>query len=338
MPQKDDQTSAIVHRPHVLATVIAWVLVLAVAGFACVWFVLPYVQGSSTSSNTGYILMSLGTTKGTEHPYMMDVAADAFDRATGQGFTPSSSVDGRYFVWVGGLSVPGHQDLEAIILYDRQTSTSTVFTLGGGIPEVPQVSPDDSAVTYMALSNTATSTSTFFTPSYWNIYTAKEGQVAGVVTHGAYPHWSPDGSSILYVADDGLHQYVLTSGNDTLVWPVVGKATSMRMMLTVSKDGTMFAWTNPLHEQILVASIISWSPFSAREQTRIPVFAFWPVFSPDDTELAFEQVNWSTNPTAQPSNPRLTVYNLKTGRMRELVNLSPFDQTKMFVSDWAVNL
>ena len=342
MPEPIPEEKVSTKVPHYAVTVIAWILVLAILVSFYFWYSIYFPATNSktaVSNNPGYILMSLSVAAGPQRPYDFDVAKSSFDRSPYNGLSPSASVDGKYVVWSAGIPHGTAANIAGVFLYNANLATSTLFASGGtGVPETPQLSPHDTAVVFAEPTATSSTSNAFFTPSTWNIYFARTGTAPRVIVHGMYPHWSPSGRSILYLSDNGLHLYNIASSTDYLVWPMAGGSASTRMMLTVSKDGTKLAWTNPLHEQILIANITSWSPFKATEVMRIPVFAFWPVFSPDDNQLAFEQVNWSTTPSAQPTDPRLTVFNFSSKTIRTLVNLSPFNQMGIFVSDWTTTI
>jgi hypothetical protein len=81
--------------------------------------------------------------------------------------------------------------------------------------------------------------------------------------------------------------------------------------------------------------VISWDPFVGELGKTIPDRAFWPVFSPDGTYLAYEAVDWPTSASSGgPSNARLVIFDLATPQKQVVQDLSGFVQTKMFISDW----
>ena len=322
--------------------ILRWSAVVVILAIVLAFFVYAhYLLTNSSSTNKtsftltpGYIFLSLAVgTSSSQHVYLADTTHTLFSDAPFQGVMSSVSHDGSYIVGITG--VPGHTGKTRIMQYDIALATSTVLVSDPTLlPRDPQLSPDNLQVVFDVAPATSSTAEAFFIPNQWAIYVAGIGVPPSIVTHGLYPHWSPDGSGILYVGDDGLHLYTIATGADKLVVPLSGGGASARMMFALSNDGTKLAWTNPLHEQINLYKV-SWNPFTASPSGTIPDFAFWPVFSPDGTQLAFERVDWSTNPKAQPTNARLDVTDLVTHKTRMIMGLTDFNQMALFVTGWA---
>ena len=333
----EEETGSTKKRPQILSTIFAWILVVVAAIATYAWHAGYFSpQHHATAANPGYILLNLALANGKmEALYYYDVAHGKYALAQAQGFTPSPSFDGSLIVGAA-VSVRKGIGTGGIYLYDVKQATSTLLApVGHTLPRLPQLSRDNSQVVFNEEPvGVATTSARFFTPSAWSIYIVRAFGTPQKIANGMFPHWSPDDSSILYVADDGLHLYNIASSSDKLVWLMSGGKASARMMLTVSRDGTQLAWTNPLNQQVVVAKITSWSPFGVTVTERIPVFAFWPVFSPDGSKLAFEQVDWSINPTTQPTNARLVIYDFESQSMKTVGDLSKFDQMALFVTGW----
>ncbi len=76
----------------------------------------------------------------------------------------------------------------------------------------------------------------------------------------------------------------------------------------------------------------SWAPFKGSVVQTIKTHAFWPVFSPNEEYLAFEEVDW--DPTSMPTKPRLVVHDILTPAKNVAQDLDGFIQTQMFITDW----
>lgn len=152
-------------------------------------------------------------------------------------------------------------------------------------------------------------------------------------THGALAALAPN-NSIVVLRSDGLYLVPIsttTSNTGMLIWPSK-TSTTLADQFAVSPLGNEIAWSFPGAGTIYLMKVQSWQPFVATPDKSISDTALWPVFSPDGSYLAAEEVDFvsSTNPT----NPRLVVFGIQTGSKQMLQDLRSYDQVKMFVSDW----
>ena len=69
---------------------------------------------------------------------------------------------------------------------------------------------------------------------------------------------------------------------------------------------------------------------TAEHFTRFKGLSFWPVFSPDGRYLIVQEVDSVTG----LDSPHLTAYDLSNDYKKEILDLSDFDQGKMFLTDW----
>ena len=339
MPNSFEQTRRQSRSPHYLVTIIAWLILVILVGAVYLWY-SGYMQSKKFAPvSSGYIFLNLKTSGKNSHLYLFNVSTGALEQSPVQAFAPSISVDHRYVV--GSQNTPQNAgSAGGIYLYDLVSQASTLIAPSKDqFPLFAQQSPDDirSAFNQYMTTKIASQASV---PSSWGIYIASTSSAPQLIAQGLYPRWSPDGASILYLGDDGLHLYSLHSATDMPVWPLNNGSASSRMMLSISEDGKMLAWTNPLHQEIVVAHIVSWSPFEFKIVDRITdIYGFWPIFSPDDTTVAFEQVDWDiASSNALPVHPRLVVYNVVSNQPKTVLDLSSYDQTTIFMSGWVNNL
>jgi Tol biopolymer transport system component len=172
-------------------------------------------------------------------------------------------------------------------------------------------------------------------PEEWKIYlTDLEGNEV-FVTNGLFPKFSPDGTKLLILKNDGLNLYDLqdpTFSSRELLVPISEGFSSGVMKLGLSNDRQMFAWTFPNERNVYVYRIHSWGleeePPSAALVTTLTSRAFWPVFSPDNQYLALEEIETSFE------RPALVVYKIATGERIKLYDLSNFYQESMWLNEW----
>jgi Tol biopolymer transport system component len=333
------------------ASLLSGLLLVVVLG-GVLWFFLGTVTSKSSAPSLSVPTTGTGANSGASTPartlsgdilisaakpgeqnaslYLFDTAHKTLQLANVQGFNPSESADGRYIVASYVLSTSPLKP-NGIYIYDLRSGTTALFaqSVGTQLPRTPQLSPDDGSVVFNEPSSASSSLGTFHTPSFWKIYLA----------HGIYPHWSPDGSNVLYLGDDGLHLYTIALSQDTLAYPVTGGTASTFLMFALSKDGSKIAWADPGKNQLLMGDITSWQPFKIVFSNVISAYAYWPVFSPDGTKLAFGQLDLAQGATStQITNQRFTVVDLQTGQSEQLLDLTPYVHLSFFATDWVSNL
>lgn len=167
-------------------------------------------------------------------------------------------------------------------------------------------------------------------PNDFNIYTYKDGKEK-LITNGALPTLTPDGNSVVALRQDGLYLISLTDTTVQKIWGLDHGGSALNLQFTISPSGKYIAWSIPNDGYIYIMTVDSWAPFKGAVTSKIETHAFWPVFSPDEEYLAYEQVDWTL---PQPTNQKLVIFDLKTPQKRVVQDLKDFDQQKMFVSGW----
>lgn len=214
-----------------------------------------------------------------------------------------------------------------IAKYNKTTETLTALTKTSGFyKRHPRYS---SALNLTVYSGKKDQSAALGATNDFFIYTRDDKGFEKEVATGSLPVLSPDGRSVVALQEDGLVLVDLANGGTQLIWPVIGKIW-MNAQFTVSPKGKYIAWSNPNEGLIYVMTVESWMPFKGTISQRIDTHAFWPVFSANEEYLAFEEVDW----TAEPSKPRLVIHDLVTPAKQVVYDLDGFDQMKMFISDW----
>ncbi len=297
-------------------------------------------SSSSVSSPPlhGYILLNLVLAGGdTMSLYHYNVGLNTLHKSSISFFTPRLSVDDQFVVGIAASSSDPQNRLGVWSFDISSHVTAQIVNFGKVIVRQPSMSSKGDIVLNM-LANTISAaevSTAAYTPESWGVWLVQKSASPVHVVDGLFPQWSPDGTEIIFLKHDGLHLYDLTSEKDTTVWPLASGSASSRMMFTVSRDGREIAWTNPMHDTVTVALVDTWHPFSAHIIRTVTVDALWPVISPDDVYVAFEQVDWQhISTSSEPTDPRLSMVNISTGAITQLHDLNKYDPRQIFISDW----
>ncbi|MDD2766727.1 MAG: hypothetical protein PHH40_03120 [Candidatus Moranbacteria bacterium] len=167
-------------------------------------------------------------------------------------------------------------------------------------------------------------------PNEFNVYMQKAGNQEQKIAQGAMPILTPDGRSVVVLRNDGLYKIDLEDKSSEHIWKTESDGVSFNQQFSLSPNGKYIAWSYPDGGDIYVFEVSSWSPFEATFMYDIKSHAFWPIFSPDEKYIAFEEVDW----TDPPTQARLVIMNLATQEKRNLLDLTSFDQLSLFVDDW----
>jgi len=198
---------------------------------------------------------------------------------------------------------------------------------------------DGQKVAYMAdskISEGEHEAGDFILPDFWEIYVTDLEGSTELVTHGSFPLFSPDGKKLLFLKSNGLYLVNIESKESSRVWSMVvqdDEPVFQAAHIGLSQDRTMLAWMKILDKKMALMRIISWDPFGIEFVNEIDAQGFWPVFSPDGRYLAMEEVDLNEQGN-EFINPRLVFYDLETFEKEATVDLSQFDQSAMWITDW----
>jgi len=172
-------------------------------------------------------------------------------------------------------------------------------------------------------------------PDEFSVYTLGSDGLETELTKGSFPVLTPDGKSVVVLRNDGLTKVDLFGNSTEKIWGYDSGDGLTNQMFNISPNGQYIAWTFPDRGKIYVSEVLSWSPFKFRLRFIVEAHAFWPIFSPDNRYLAYEEVDWTT----PPSKPRLVVFDLNPPifESRVVYDLSNFNQMRMFISDWRIH-
>jgi hypothetical protein len=165
------------------------------------------------------------------------------------------------------------------------------------------------------------------------VYGVGNSGTARFLTKGVNPVFLPDGNLVV-LKNDGIY-YVKTQGNaETNIFPFSAPV-GTNVKFDVSRDGKNIALSLADHNELVLIPVTSWAPFERGEMTSIPTSSFWPVFSPGGDFLAMQVFDWSDEtPERIPMNQRLMIFSLRDREWLNSVDLTPYDQNMLFITDW----
>ena len=175
-----------------------------------------------------------------------------------------------------------------------------------------------------------------FYPEAWDIYiTDLEGNMR-FITKGTSPFFSPDGKYLLCLKNSGFHLVDIESRKSVQAMSESDGTAGRSMKLDLSNDRTMLAVSNADGEGLFVYKIGSWKPFNLESGKSVHTIGFWPVFSPDNRYLAFEEVDIVDTEEGKHKfvNPRLVFYDLESFEKQKTIDLNRYSQESMWISDW----
>lgn len=274
--------------------------------------------------------------------YVFDIAANKLNKIIADDIffkhTGHLSPDGSKITYTGAPRDRGPRDTrtieETIQVYVRDLKSGThepiteSFSIG---KRLARWSPDGTQIAYMAYSDEEGNDKPDPEPNAWNIHIVGLDGVGTLVSQGVQPKWSPDGSQLLFLKNDGLYIYNLRDGSITKGIDL--GSIKRNTKYDISKDGSILAMTWTQTRDLILYEISSWEPFKAAIIRRIAYSdnttgAAWPVFSPDDRYLAVQFNNSRTG------IPRVDVYELENFMRKELIDLSNYKWDFSFVTDW----
>lgn len=198
----------------------------------------------------------------------------------------------------------------------------------------PVVSHDGTKIAYVAQVTDEGLSSTL--PRAWRVVVTDMSGKEEYVTRGVSPIFSPDDTKLLVLKEDGLYVFDLqknVSANPnegkvgTLVVPSQGGPNSQTMKLTMSPDDSSLLWSNPKGGKVGLYTV-TWAPFNLTIRRTFDVQAFWSAFSPDGEYVALEEVDLGV----EVRNPRVVVYSLKNEESKQVLDLSVYSPTYLWMS------
>lgn len=169
----------------------------------------------------------------------------------------------------------------------------------------------------------------------WGVYLFSIATgITTFVTSGTNPIFLPDGS-LAVLKKDGIYRVSLPDKSETRILDIINGDAGTDMRFDVSKDGKRIVWSIPSRSIVRIIEVASWAPFTAGKTDIIETSAFWPVFSPKGEYVAMEVFDWEgEGANVIAVNQHLMIYSLRNKTWEDPFNLTPYDQNRMFITDW----
>lgn len=333
---------------------------------AWVWWVLGvvaligifYVAGSSGRQETlvdpkdagmgyGRIYLSLVRPNETRfYPYVLDVATRELRKIedVGDAIMVLHNFNGDSASFVGTTvseyEKEGGALNRALQFYVAPTTEDDVPTFADAsqitnsdqyAKRAPDLSPDGKRLLYSVLPRA--DSVVLDDAEAWDVYTVStQGGTPEFVTRGVFPKWLNDDAFVV-LKNDGLHMFDMRTGKDEIMWEIEGDAALSNMMLHVSENRRVIAWTAPDAGLLMVLRVHSLDPLEVSGDEIAEIHGFWPVVSPNGDFVAIQTVDWGALET-DPS-PEIKIYDVDTLTLKGgIIDLSMFDQERMFMTDW----
>ncbi len=311
-------------------TKIGTLLVLAILGGA-LYYSQYYIDFTNKSSEKIYLSLVPNERNITTGIYSFDLESRKLKSAfvdmkiPSQNFNGSFSNDGEMFALISREYGDIYAQLHVV---DKNMKNKKLITSSPYHKKDPRWSPNGNSIAFIVNSDGPESNN-YINVDTWKIYITDLKGNERFISNGANPIFSPDGSKLLILRSDGLHLIDIKTKSDELVWDMVGGIAYLGMKLDLSNSGSLLAWSVPDDGEILIIKIDSWEPFKGFIKDRIQSSSFWPRFSPDDTYLAAQEVDWGNN-----DNQRLVIFDLNLKTKEVVLDLTDYVQTSMFIDDW----
>lgn len=331
-------------KGYLLVIFLLLLLVIALfIGFQTVQNALNAPESKDPFKTAGYIFANLPTERGSVFTYydLSTKLPKQYDRP--YFYMPVENKNEDMLLASGIVTDDTGKSYSGIISLKNGASADDIIYASSSVKVVfqePQLSSQGDSYLFVIGPEDSKKTSL---PEAWNIYL---GSITNghptLIAKGTHARFSPDGKSVIYLANDGLHLYDRDTHVSKLVLPLTNqsKTATADMMIAISRDGTRLAFSDPEASKLHMLQIASWnvSDFETTDIVESNVIAFWPVFSPDGSQIAFEQADWNVNQDnlMEATHARLSVIDLTTSipSLKQIADWNMFDASKITVSDW----
>ena len=272
------------------------------------------------SAPAGMYTFSLGTKTLTLKNDAHDYYAPAFSTDERVAFVASGGDNGNQ-LYISNVNneetaevlVPPSPALFAGTSHWSIDNTALVYDAITALPEVDNVEIENSRIVY--------------------VDTETNDQM--IIDTGTSPIFQSDGS-ILYLKSDGVYSTTVTdmvASEPELVIPFDEYDATTRSRLAISADEKLIAITHPGAALFEVYHFVT-----LEDGSEVPAVVFgqddtvfWPVFSPDRTEIAYVQIHFTDE---KVSGKSLSIYNIETGKARPVFDLKEYSDENLSLTAW----
>lgn len=200
----------------------------------------------------------------------------------------------------------------------------------------PVISPAKNLIAYLVQRTDIKDGEDSELPEGWAVFLTDFSGKVNKVSNGTNPLFSPDGTKLLILKNDGVHLFDIKDIAEVkeigLVLKTSGGRASQTMKLSLSHDKSMLAWSSPGKNNLMIYKIISWNMFSVSPFRSIPIKAYWSTFSPDGKHLGIQEIRLS--PKTGNEYIVIVAYNLETATFTDIVKLNKYANEYFWLGGW----
>jgi len=312
-----------------------------------------------TLSGTIYMTLAQRGDKATDL-YRFDIKTRNFSKIFEDNFikyTGKISLDNKKIAFSSALldrssefPLPSRDFLQ-VKLYDQNTKNIDTLTDTNSLNKrIGGWSPDGKRIVFSAQSFETVNSNpdhkernkdVFLDPSKWSIDIIDLDKNIQHIEAGSNPVWSPDGTRIFFLKNDGLYVYIFSDKQSKKIYDVnITNTILANTQIGISHNGKYLVLNIndniPARNRLLLFEIISHEFVLLKFVKNIGMQnkeTFWPVFSPDDRYVVFQEAELMS--LDKPLiNPHLVVYDTITDQHLELTSLDQYNFDFAFVDDW----
>ncbi len=207
-------------------------------------------------------------------------------------------------------------------------------------PEVfkrePIISPSKSLIAYIAQKENSEGGEATEFPEGWTVFLTNFSGKSVKVSDGVNPLFSPDGTKLLVLKNDGLYVFdikdPLNPKEIGLVVKTIDGRASQTMKLSLSRDRNMLAWSSPGKKNVVISKINSWEKFSITPIKVLKVKAYWTVFSPDGKLLGLQEIRVSEKTGNE--YVVISVYDIANSFSTDIIKLNKYTNEYLWFGGW----
>lgn len=162
-------------------------------------------------------------------------------------------------------------------------------------------------------------------------------RIVAVLDDAVQPKWSPDGTKLVMLKQDGLYVYDVAQDVVTKVVDTSEGQTLSTAMIDVSPDGSHLVWTIARAGIIIMHEITSWEPFTLIELGRVhadDTEYYWPQFSPDGEHYVVQAINTPNPDTGERENARFQIRSTAGRSVLRSYQIDQFNFNSFFTDTW----
>lgn len=216
--------------------------------------------------------------------------------------------------------------------------TNPITKSDTGVKKEAVWSPDEKQVAFMSTYSEAPTESSkeeaekvsFSDINRWGIFVSDLLGEEEFIANAVHPFFSPDSKSVLALKREGLFLFNIESGQGKKVHDF-GVEVPISMQMDLSDDGKRLVISDPIKRDITIYDVTSWDDFEMTEKKKIETrdsYVSWPKLHPTNEKYLI------TEEIYENGEIHLDAYNLENDQKHQILDLSKYDHSRLWVNDW----